>query len=119
MRKQLAQLGEWLLRKYAPPIEVVPQEVDEPRFKFKRTWTCACGAVLAIKATKDRDEGPSNFVKGMQPSQLNWLGLVEEREWRTDPVTCPACCCGMTLQDYKAASFDTRTMLRTSMEQTR
>jgi uncharacterized CHY-type Zn-finger protein len=36
--------------------------------------------------------------------QLNWLGMLEERNWITTPtIVCPACKHGMTNKDYKEA----------------
>jgi hypothetical protein len=92
---------------------------------FVKEFYCGCGNRIRITADKDRGEGPSNFegihtVQTLEkyritdqrymghsilPSgQLNWLGMLEERNWITTPtIVCPACKHGMTNKDYKEA----------------
>lgn len=99
-----------------PRTLLTPQETRDAAvtFQFWREWACSrCHARLKIRTRAPREDGPSNFVmypKGhllaghsqVPADQLNWNGLAEEREWKTDPVVCPACRRGLTVTDYKA-----------------
>lgn len=90
-------------------------------FNFSCIFTCACGANLKLRKREDRDYGPSNY-KGVHTTltvqqfglpqdrighsivphgQLNWKGIAEENGWDTDPIKCPACKAGLSLEDYK------------------
>lgn len=104
------------------------QDVQEigRSMKYSKEWFCACklhdgtvcGARLAIRADKDRDNEKSNFVGVYPPNHpdvrlrghsivpsgmLNWNGLAEERGWTVEPeVICPACKEGMTREEFLA-----------------
>ena len=80
---------------------------------YRRTWACGCGATMTIRAREDRRAGPSNYAAyqvghplaghaQLPSSSLTWNGLLEERGWRAEPVTCPACLAGMSVRAYKA-----------------
>lgn len=81
--------------------------------QFGRTWQCRCGAVIRIRARVDRADGPSNFAAyppghrlaghSRIPSDLlSWAGMLEERGWKSQPVTCPACQAGLSVEKFKA-----------------
>lgn len=78
-------------------------------FKFVKIWTCPCGAQLKIRAKDNRENGDSNFAVDthgkatLEHGELNWNGLAEEKGWHVNPVKCPACINGMTVEAYKAS----------------
>ena len=110
-KKQAAHPEErYMRRSFALPKEVV-EGISKP-FQYVKVWTCRCGAELKIRAREDRSNGPSNFVaygieslrKGhskIKSSDLTWDGLAEERGWKTQPVECPACQRGLSVEEYK------------------
>lgn len=107
------------------PIPGTALETVQQGLVFVKEFYCGCGNRIKISADKDRGDGPSNFkgvhtVKTLNeykitdmiyvghsilPSgDLNWLGMLEERNWITHPtITCPACKHGMTTKEYKEA----------------
>jgi hypothetical protein len=82
---------------------------------------------ITLKCDKNREDGPSNF-EGFHTAKtlrkyklddiylghsilasgdLNWLGLLEERNWEVSPkIKCPACIHGMHVTEYKQARRD-------------
>lgn len=103
------------------PQHLVQDLAKSSKFKDFRVWTCACGATLKIRATFDRGDGPSNFEgfhdelsvekynlpknrvghSIVSNGKLNWNGKAEEVGWNTNPIQCPACKLGLSVQDYK------------------
>jgi hypothetical protein len=99
------------------------ESVAEPirtreKMAHRRSWQCACGATLVIKAHDARAEGPSNFVVDTNPrrqtfghaltpsGRLTWEGLRDERGWERegDQVQCPACVQGRTRDAHRLMS---------------
>jgi len=92
---------------------------------FVKQFSCVeCGNQIKLTCDKDRGDGPSNF-EGVHTVQtlekykisdmiyighsivpsgsLNWLGLLEERSWKVNPIKCPACIHGLSTEAYKQA----------------
>lgn len=101
---------------WSPPqqraVVAIPTDVARviPGFDHARAFTCATcasneeqsAASIRVRSREPRAEGASNYAPGVPSGDLNWLGLLEERGWRTSPhVVCPACQAGLSLQDFK------------------
>ena len=112
-RKRRAANSGWV---EPVPMVSVPLTPEETRtvqgFDHRREWKCFCGNRLAIRSRDPHLDEPSNArfrpatVTGemhatLQPNQLTWKGLAEERGWKTDPVTCPACQRGLSKSAYR------------------
>lgn len=96
-------------------IPLTPEEVRHAArtFQFRRTFVCSqCKCELTIRAREDRSSGPSNYRvypethrsagHSVVPSgALTWRGLAEERGWKLDPIVCPACQEGVSVDEYK------------------
>ena len=96
-----------------------------PGFEHHRRFSCACTVTgeasddaqrtsITIRSRTARADGPSNFLpyppghrlaghSQVAATELNWAGLLEERGWDSNPVRCPACKAGLTVQAYKSA----------------
>lgn len=94
---------------------------DAVGFDYAHAWTCSTcrpteahpiPMMLRIRCRENRPDGPSNYVVDADGSrrsghatvpthQLTWNGMAEERGWSTDPVRCPACLAGLTVDAFK------------------
>jgi len=99
------------------PITPVEAQRAGRAFQHRREWDCPCGAQLKIRGREDRSSGPSNFQpfpvghayaghSQVSSGALSWNGLAEERGWKTDPVKCPACQHGVSVEGYRQARRD-------------
>lgn len=111
------------------PIAETTLEAYRKKLQYVKEFQCSCtdsnghNTTIKIRSAKPRDEGPSNFQGVFTPElcktlgvplryvghsivpsgELNWKGLLEERNWSVDPVKCPACKLGISVEAYRSA----------------